>query len=229
MTGPLKIGQPRFLSKEEVLTLHRASLDAYGGADGFLNEGALDSALAQARQGFGGQFAHAFPFGMAAAYGFHIAMNHAFRDGNKRTAFVAMVTFLRMNGWNFELPDTEGAALVLEIIEAHRDKQWLSDKLSQNSRARSSMELRDFFASIDIARVHEFLAACTANLSSPATGELNQSAEEAAAHIPAVRDLFVASKAFYEGGNATAGANMGNQAMLLLALFRIAEDMGYEW
>lgn len=226
MSGSFKIGQPRFLSKDEVLTLHRASLDAYGGADGFLNEGALDSALAQARQGFGGEHTHAFPFGMAAAYGFHIAMNHAFRDGNKRTAFVAMVTFLRMNGWDFELPDDSGASLLLELIEQRRDKTWLIGRLSECSREKVSLELRDFLGSIDTARIHEFLAACTVDLRS---GELNQSAEEAATHIPAVRELFVASQAFYQTENAEAGANMGNQAMLLVALYRIAEDMGYEW
>ncbi len=226
MSGTFKIGQPRFLSKDEVLTLHRASLDAYGGADGFLNEGSLDSALAQARQGFSGEYAHAFPFGMAAAYGFHIAMNHAFRDGNKRTAFVAMVTFLRMNGWNFELPDDSGAGLLLELIEQRRDKLWLAEKLTDCSREKSSLELRDFLGSIDTARIHEFLAACTVDWR---PGELNQSAEEAASHIPAVRELFVASQEFYQAANPAAGANMVNQAMLLVALFRIAEDMGYEW
>jgi len=109
MSVALKIGQPRFLTKDEVLTLHRASIDMFGDADGLLNDGALESALAQPRQAFGGKFAHEFPFGMAAAYGYHLAINHAFRDGNKRTAFAAMVVFLRMNGWNFEMPDEHAA------------------------------------------------------------------------------------------------------------------------
>jgi death-on-curing protein len=108
---PLKIGQPRFLTLDEVLTLHKASLDAYGGADGILDRGKLDASLAMPQQGLGGEYAHEFPFGMAAAYGYHLAMNHAFRDGNKRTAFAAMVVFLRMNGWSFELADAGAAQL----------------------------------------------------------------------------------------------------------------------
>lgn len=146
MNLPTKIGQPRFLTKDKVLTLHRASLDAYGGADGFLNEGALDSAIAQPRQEFGGEFNHEFPFGMAAAYGFHIAMNHAFRDGTKRIAFACMVAFLRMSGWNLASEDASAADLILELIEQHRDKHWLAAKLAQTARARPSLEVRDFFS-----------------------------------------------------------------------------------
>ena len=71
---------------------------------------------------------------MAAAYGYHLAMNHAFRDGNKRTAFAAMVAFLRMNGWDFQLPDAQAADLMLELIAEHRDKAWLSGRLQQASR-----------------------------------------------------------------------------------------------
>ena len=136
MNDPLKIGQPRFLSLDEVLTLHRASIDAYGGADGVLDQGKLEASLAMPQQGFGAERVHEFPFGMAAAYGYHLAMNHAFRDGNKRTAFAAMVVFLRMNGWNFELPDEEAAGLMLEMIEQRRDKLWLSFHLTERCRSR---------------------------------------------------------------------------------------------
>ncbi len=226
MNLPLKIGQPRFLSKDEVLTLHQASLDLHGGAEGFLNEGALESAIAQPRQGFAGQFSHEFPFGMAAAYGFHIAMNHPFRDGNKRTAFVSMVAFLRANDWNFGMPDADAADLMLDLIENRRDKNWLASRLVELSRPRPSFELRDFFASIDTSRVHDFLVSSTVALN---IGELDQSAQEAAAHIPAVRELFTAARHFYAEKNGAAGANLANQAMLLVALYRIAEDQGYEW
>jgi death-on-curing protein len=64
-------GEPRFLSTDEVLTLHETAIDAFGGSHGIRDAGLLDSALAIARQGFGGQYVHEFPFGMAAAYLFH--------------------------------------------------------------------------------------------------------------------------------------------------------------
>lgn len=123
------MSQPRFLTTDEVLTLHAASIDAYGGAHGILNRGALESALAQPGLQFGGEFAHELPFGMAAAYGFHLSMNHPFRDGNKRTAFASMVAFLHINGWEFKLPDDEAADLMLELIAERRDKAWLASRL----------------------------------------------------------------------------------------------------
>ena len=49
--------------------------------------------------GAGGEFFHAFPFEMAAAYAYHIAQNHPFVDGNKRTAFSSALTFLEFNGY----------------------------------------------------------------------------------------------------------------------------------
>ena len=47
---------------------------------------------------FGGEWANAFPFGMAAAYAYHLSRNHAFIDGNKRVGLSAAVVFLYMNG-----------------------------------------------------------------------------------------------------------------------------------
>lgn len=136
MNPPLKFGQPRFLSKDEVLTLHATAIAMYGGAHGVLDEGMLDASLAMACQGFGGEYAHEFPFGMAAAYGFHLAMNHPFRDGNKRAAFAAMVAFLHMNGWSFETRDEDAAQIMLDLIEQRQDKLWLSGILKGASRPR---------------------------------------------------------------------------------------------
>lgn len=61
-------------------------IDLYGGAHGIRDLGLLQSALAMPSAGFGGEFFHIDIFEMAAAYAFHIAQNHPFLDGNKRTA-----------------------------------------------------------------------------------------------------------------------------------------------
>lgn len=105
----------------------------YGGSDGVLDQGKLDASLAMPRQGFGDQYAHEFPFEMAAAYAFHLAMNHPFRDGNKRVAFASMVAFLRLNGWRFVLPDSEGHAMIVTMITDHKAKSWLAERLAANS------------------------------------------------------------------------------------------------
>ncbi len=64
----------------------------------FATRGLLDSAVAQASVGFGGEFLHEDTAAMAAAYLFSIVKNHPFVDGNKRTGLVAALTFLGLNG-----------------------------------------------------------------------------------------------------------------------------------
>ncbi len=62
--------------------------------------------MAQASATYGGKYLHSGLFEMAAAYAFHIAENHPFVDGNKRTALNAAIVFLGLNG--FDVVDDEG-------------------------------------------------------------------------------------------------------------------------
>lgn len=228
MNYPLKIGQPRFLTLDEVLTLHTASLDAYGGAHGVLDTGKLEASLGMPEQGFAGDYAHEFPFGMAAAYGFHIAMNHAFRDGNKRTAFASMVAFLRLNGWDFRASDADGAAIVLNLIEFHHDKAWLAEQLHLHSRPRASFELRDFFARVDMQVLMDHASSVTADPKS-LLPQLVASMDEACSAIPSLRDIRGYLHQAGAGADHDSRVRAFSQAFLLIALFRLAEDMGYEW
>lgn len=79
---------PEFLDLEEVLEIHALQLDEFGGIAGVRDRGLLESAVEQARATAFGELLHADLFEMAAAYLFHIVKNHAFLDGNKRTALV---------------------------------------------------------------------------------------------------------------------------------------------
>jgi death-on-curing protein len=85
-----------------VLELHRLSLEAYGGLEGVRDMGMLESAIGQPQTSFGGAYAHDGLFEMAGAYLFHVARNHPFVDGNKRTALLAAVVFLDINGITIE-------------------------------------------------------------------------------------------------------------------------------
>jgi death on curing protein len=76
---------PRFLDLVEVLEIHQSRIDRYGGSPGVRDLGLLQSAVAQSSAGFGGEFLHSDLYEMAAAYLFHVARNHPFIDGNKRT------------------------------------------------------------------------------------------------------------------------------------------------
>jgi death on curing protein len=97
---------PVFLTVDEVLALHIDQIREFGGSEGLRDEAGLESAVAQARATYGGKYLHSGLFEMAAAYAFHIAENHPFVDGNKRTALNVAIVFLGLNG--FDVVDDEG-------------------------------------------------------------------------------------------------------------------------
>jgi death-on-curing protein len=93
------VNQPLWVSKKAVLAMHSEQLAEHGGSDGVRDETLLDSALAKPLN----VFAYAEEsdiFRLAASYAFGIARNHAFIDGNKRTALAVSITFLDRNGWD---------------------------------------------------------------------------------------------------------------------------------
>ena len=85
-----------WLSRQIILAVHDEQLREHGGASGVRDEGLLESALARPlnRAGYG----EPDKVELAAIYAIAIAKNHPFIDGNKRTAYVAMVLFLALNG-----------------------------------------------------------------------------------------------------------------------------------
>ena len=127
---------PLFLSKHTVLDIHDAQIAEHGGDPGVRDEGLLESALAQPQAGFGGQYLHEDLFAMAAAYVFHLAGNHAFVDGNKRTGLAAALVFLEVNGYEVADEGTELADLVLEMVAHRRDKEWMAQQLRHRAIAR---------------------------------------------------------------------------------------------
>ena len=97
--------EPNWVSAKVALAIHSAQLAEHGGADGVRDIGLLESAM--------GRPQNLFAFGspdladLAAAYGFGIARNHPFADGNKRTAFVVCLLFLAKNGLDLIAEDVE--------------------------------------------------------------------------------------------------------------------------
>ncbi len=85
-----------FLTIEEVLDLHDASLARYGGASGLREPGLLDSALASAVNTM--MYGNGDIYDVASAYAFHLAESQSFFDGNKRTAIGAALVVMKLNG-----------------------------------------------------------------------------------------------------------------------------------
>ncbi len=113
---------PIFLTIEEVIEIHADQINLYGGDPALRDRGLLQSAIAMAASGFGGEYLHAFPAGMAAAYHFHLVSNHAFIDGNKRVGAAAARVFLLTNDVAFDPPEAEYETLTLAVASGQATK-----------------------------------------------------------------------------------------------------------
>jgi death on curing protein len=95
---------------------------SHGGAPGIRDIELLKSALGMPVATYGGQFLHPVISEMAAAYMFHPVKNHPFVDGNKRTAAVAALVFLALNGFDLDAPEDDFAEMVLAAARGQLDK-----------------------------------------------------------------------------------------------------------
>ncbi len=117
---------PKFLTISQVLDIHQRQIQKFGGTSGVRDEGLLDSALAQPQATFGGELLHPTIGEQTAAYLYHLAMNHPFIDGNKRTAFAVMLTFLNLNGYSLNLSQEQAYNLVIQVVQKKISKEELS-------------------------------------------------------------------------------------------------------
>ena len=101
-----------------VREIHAEVIKQFGGANGMRNENLLVSAVLTPQSSFGGKSPYADIVEIAAAYLFYICKNHPFVDGNKRTAMMAAIVFLRLNGIE-PLPDSvEWERLMLDVASS---------------------------------------------------------------------------------------------------------------
>ena len=123
----------RYITLNEILFLHQQLIEQFGGSEGVHDLNALESALAQPRMSFGGEDLYPHLAKKAAALGFSLIKNHAFVDGNKRTAHATIETFLVMNGYEIAAPSDEQAQIILDvaanIINRDNFTIWLNEHL----------------------------------------------------------------------------------------------------
>jgi death-on-curing protein len=121
--------EPLWITYEQAIAIHARQLRRFGGAPGLRDGGMLRSALEGPINKWSDERA-TLPE-LAAAYAFGLAKNHAFVDGNKRIAFMAMMTFLRRNGIAFTPDPAQAAVGILafaagEVSEASLTR-WIRD------------------------------------------------------------------------------------------------------
>ena len=108
--------EPQWVERVVVDAVHLDQLREHGGLPGIRDENALESALARPRNQWHYQAATDVA-ALAAAYGWGLANNHPYRDGNKRIAFLAMAIFVELNGHRLEAPEEEVVQAMLAVAD----------------------------------------------------------------------------------------------------------------
>lgn len=127
--------EPFWLSRVVVDAIHTDQIREHGGLPGVRDENLLESALARPQQKWHYAGNVDVP-ALAAAYGFGLVRNHPYRDGNKRIGFLAMVTFLEMNGHGFDATDAEVVTEIVALAEGGVSEAELTDWIRNHSRKR---------------------------------------------------------------------------------------------
>lgn len=104
-----------YLTTDEVIQLHEWLIAQSGGSAGIRDRGLIDSAVYQPQATFAGHELNPTLTEKAAAFGFSLARNHGFIDGNKRIAHAAMETFLVRNGFELNADVDEQEAVFLQL------------------------------------------------------------------------------------------------------------------
>ncbi len=123
--------QPRRIDRGALLTLHEESLALFGGPRGIRDIGLLDSALDRPRNQFLYE-AESDLAALAAAYGFGLAKNHLFVDGNKRAAFLAIGLFLAISGKRLRADPVDAIAIILALAAGEISEKQLAEWLRGN-------------------------------------------------------------------------------------------------
>lgn len=123
--------EPRWLSVAMVAAIHDEAIYEFGGLAGIRDPGLLESAVNRPRNVFGYQ-PSATLFDLAASLGVGLAKNHAFNDGNKRTALLATRAFLFLNGHVLEPREEDEVLTMVAVADGSIDEDVLSAWLKAN-------------------------------------------------------------------------------------------------
>lgn len=108
--------EPVWLTRGIIDYIHFDQIQQHGGSHGIRSEYALESALSRPKTKWTYEKNPGLDL-LAAAYGYGLVKAHAFIDGNKRVAFMAMYTFLGLNGYDLETSEAEAVGVMLDIID----------------------------------------------------------------------------------------------------------------
>ena len=130
------MSEPVSISAQLVRAIHDDQIAQHGGSLGIRDENLFLASLDRPKN----LFAYGTSpnlFDLAAAYGYGIAKNHPFIDGNKRTRFILMGVFLELNGYSLDAPEMEVVLMMERIATDLEDQQsiaiWLQERSTANT------------------------------------------------------------------------------------------------
>lgn len=123
----------KWISKEQVLSLHSELVAEFGGVDGIWDGAMLDSALNAPFQNFEGVDLYHGVIEKAARIRYGLVKNHPFVDGNKRIGTHIMLVFLGLNNILLEYEDDDLIDVILSIASGDMDdkklREWIENHI----------------------------------------------------------------------------------------------------
>jgi death-on-curing protein len=120
-----------WICEDIVRKIQKDQIDQHGGSLGVRDENLLATSLARPKHLF--TYGQPNLFQLASAYGYGLAKNHPFIDGNKRTAFSVMSTFLLVNNYLLEVPEKEVVQIMEKLATDQISQELLAEWLEKNS------------------------------------------------------------------------------------------------
>ena len=127
----------RYLSLQEVISVHPLLIAQTGGRSGLRDRGSLESAVAQPEASFGGQDLYPNLASKAAALGYSLIQNHPFVDGNKRIGHAVMEVFLLLNGHEINAPVDKQEKIIIDVASGKVSRIGLSEWISKHMVVRN--------------------------------------------------------------------------------------------
>lgn len=128
------MNEPNWLTKQSLLSIHSVAVARFGGADGIRDGGILEAAINRPLQLF--HYEEPNIYDLAAIYASGIVKGHPFIDGNKRTGFLALYTFLGINGLRLIASEEIAAIQILALADCRLSDQDLANWIEQSSETR---------------------------------------------------------------------------------------------
>jgi death-on-curing protein len=122
--------EPKWLTYDQLIAIHSRQLRRFGGAAGLRDDGLLRSAIDRPINKW--HYEQSELPELAAACAFGLAKNHPFVDGNKRIAFMSMMTFLRKNGVRFAPEPAHATSMIMSLAAGEVSEESLARWIRNN-------------------------------------------------------------------------------------------------